>query len=76
MTANKSNFTYMKTKLFVLLIVFFTQFAIAQEVNCGAKEKQLSQFITDIDYKKANDVWNELKIECPSFSENEYILGN
>ena len=76
MTANKSNCTYMKTKLFVLLIVFFTQFAHTQEVNCTAKEKQLSQFITDNDYKKANEIWNDLKIACPSFSENEYLLGN
>ena len=65
----------MKTKLFILFVVF-TQFASAQEVNCATKENQLSQFIIDNDYKKANDIWNEIKFECPSFSEKKYLLGS
>lgn len=66
----------MKTKLFYLLCIFSTFFANAQKENCGTKEKQLSQFITENDYKKANEVWNEIKVECPSFSENVYLQGN
>ncbi|MEI7508597.1 MAG: hypothetical protein WCJ62_03950 [Flavobacterium sp.] len=66
----------MKTKVFFLLYMFLTFFASAQKENCGTKEKQLSQFIAENDYEKANEVWNEIKVECPSFSENVYLLGN
>ena len=66
----------MKTKFFILFIVFFTQFAKAQEANCAEKENQLSQFINNKEYKKANNTWSEIKLSCPSFSEKEYLLGS
>ena len=65
----------MKTKLFVFFLVF-SQFAIAQELNCAEKENQLTQFITNKDFKKANETWNDIKLSCPSFSEKQYILGS
>ena len=65
----------MKTK-FVLLVIFCTLFAKAQVNNCAEKEKQLSQFITDKDFKKANETWKDINFSCPSFSEKEYLLGS
>ena len=65
----------MKTKLFVFFLVF-SQFAIAQELNCAEKENQLTQFITNKDFKKANETWNDIKFSCPSFSEKQYLLGS
>jgi tetratricopeptide (TPR) repeat protein len=66
----------MKTKLLLLFLVVFSHFAKAQEVNCAAKEKQLSQYITDKDYTKAFEVWNEVKVSCPAFNENIYLLSS
>ncbi len=66
----------MKTKLYVLLVIFSTPFAKAQVTNCAEKENQLSQFITNKDYKKANETWNDIKLSCPSFSEKQYLLGS
>ena len=66
----------MKTKLFILFIVIFSSLAKAQEVNCGEKEKQLNQYLTDNENKKALDLWEEVKISCPSYSEKNYLLGN
>ena len=66
----------MKTKLFILFIVIFSSLAKAQEVNCGEKEKQLNQYLTENENKKALDLWEEVKISCPSYSEKNYLLGN
>ena len=66
----------MKTKLLLLFIVVISHFAKAQEVNCAAKEKQLSQYIIDKDFANAFEVWNDVKVSCPSFSENIYVLSS
>lgn len=64
----------MKTKLIALFLFVFSQFAIAQEVNCAEKENQLSKFITDKEYKSADEVWNEIKTSCATYNENIYLL--
>ena len=66
----------MKKKLFILFIVIFSSFAKAQEVNCEEKEKQLNKYLTDNENKKALELWDEVKISCPSFSEKNYLLGS
>jgi len=66
----------MKTKLFFLLVLVFSHFANAQEVNCGDKESQLSKYVVDQEYTKALDVWNDVKVSCPKYSERIYALGN
>jgi tetratricopeptide (TPR) repeat protein len=66
----------MKTKLFILFVVLFSSFAKAQEVKCGEKEKQLNQFLTDNENKKALELWEDVKISCPAYSEKIYLLGN
>lgn len=65
----------MKAKLFLLLLVICS-FVNAQEKNCVDKEKQLAQFLSDNENKKALDLWNEVKVSCPDYSENLYSLGN
>ncbi len=66
----------MKTKLFILFIVVISSFANAQEVKCAEKEKQLNQYLTDNENKKALEAWEDVKISCPSFSEKIYLLGS
>lgn len=64
----------MKTKLILLFVVVFSQFANAQEVNCAEKENQLRKLITDKEYKKADEVWNEMKGSCATYNESVYLL--
>ena len=66
----------MKTKLLILFVIVFSSFANAQEMNCGEKEKQLNEYLTDNENKKALDLWDEFKNFCPSYSEKIYLLGN
>lgn len=66
----------MKTKLLILFVIVFSSFAKAQEMNCGEKEKQLNEYLTDNENKKALDLWDEFKNFCPSYSEKIYLLGN
>ena len=66
----------MKTKLLILFVIVFTSFVKAQEMNCGEKEKQLIQYLADNENKKALDLWDQVKLSCPSYGENLYILGN
>jgi len=65
----------MKARLMLLFIVVFFQFVKAQEVNCAEKENQFSQFVSDKDYVKAYDLWNEVKVSCPKENEKIYLLG-
>lgn len=65
----------MKTKLFFLFVLLFSQVAKSQEVNCLEKENQLSKFITDNEFQKAYVLWNESKVSCPNVSEKIYSLG-
>jgi tetratricopeptide (TPR) repeat protein len=66
----------MKTKLLILFVIVFSSFVNAQEGKCSEKEKQLNQYLTDSENKKALEVWEDVKVSCPSFSEKIYILGN
>ena len=66
----------MKTKLLFLIVIVCSSFAKAQDVNCEGKEKQLAQYLTDNENKKALDLWDEVKKLCPSYSEKNYLLGN
>ena len=65
----------MKAKWFLLLLIL-SSFVNAQEKNCADKEKQLVQYLSDNENKKALDLWNELKVSCPDYSESLYTLGN
>ena len=58
----------------MLFIVVSSQFAIAQDINCGEKENQLSKFVAEKEYKKADEVWNEIKTSCTTYNENIYLL--
>jgi len=64
----------MKTNLIVLFVLVFSQFAIAQEVNCAEKESLLNKFVINKEYQKASDVWNEVKVSCATSNENIYLL--
>ena len=66
----------MKTKLFFLFVLVFSHFAKAQEVNCNDKESQLRKYVVDQEYSKALEAWNEVKISCPKYSEQIYLLGS
>jgi tetratricopeptide (TPR) repeat protein len=66
----------MKTKLLILFVIVFSSFVNAQEGKCSEKEKLLNQYLTDSVNKKALEVWEDVKVSCPSFSEKIYILGN
>lgn len=66
----------MKTKLFFLFVLVFSHFAKAQEVNCNDKESQLRKYVVDQEYSKALEVWKEVKISCPKYSEQIYLLGS
>lgn len=63
----------MKINLLFLLALVFSSFAFAQEVKCGEKELQLSQYIADNDHKKAIELWKDLKTSCPNYSEKIYL---
>jgi len=66
----------MKTKLLLLFVIVFSSFANAQEAKCGEKEIQLNKYLADSENKKALELWEDIKVSCPSFSEKIYILGN
>ena len=66
----------MKTKLLILFVIVFSSFANAQEAKCGEKEIQLKKYLADSENKKALELWEDIKVSCPSFSEKIYILGN
>jgi hypothetical protein len=62
-------------KLCLLVSVFFTGILFSQEINCLEKQKQLSSFISDKDYKQANLILSEIKSACSSKSEDFFSLG-
>lgn len=66
----------MKAKLIFLLVVVFSYYAKAQEMNCGEKGNQMSKYIANKEYDKALAVWNDLKASCPTYSEQIYTLSS
>lgn len=66
----------MKAKLIFVLVVVFSYYAKAQEMNCGDKGNQMSKYIANKEYDKALGVWNELKVSCPTYSEQIYTLSS
>lgn len=66
----------MRAKLIFLLVVVFSYHAIAQEMNCGDKGNQMSNYIANKEYDKALEVWKELKTICPTYSEQIYTLSS
>lgn len=66
----------MKTKLFILFVICIFSFAKAQEKNCTEKQNQLSQFVTNQEYVKALDTWNEIKSSCTVINEKTYLVAS
>jgi len=36
----------------------------------------LRKYVVDQEYSKALDIWNEVKVSCPKYSEQIYLLGS
>jgi tetratricopeptide (TPR) repeat protein len=64
----------MKAKLIVLFVLVFSQLSIGQDLNCVEKENQLNKFVADKEYKKANELWSEIKSSCAKYNESLYVL--
>jgi hypothetical protein len=54
----------MKRKLIILLMIFAFQFGNAQETNCADKEGKFAKYLSESDYVKAKEVWNDIKMTC------------
>ena len=65
----------MKRKLIILLMIFAFQFGTAQETNCADKESKLAKYLSENDYIKAKEVWNDIKMTCLTSSEKSFQLG-
>lgn len=55
--------------------MFFYRNFVSQEIDCVEKQKQLSSFINNKDYKQANILLTEIKAFCSSKSEDFFVLG-
>jgi len=65
----------MKRILIILLMIFAVQIGIAQETNCADKESKLAQYLSESEYAKAIEVWNDIKMTCITSSEKAFQLG-
>ena len=59
----------------ILLLIFALQWSNAQETNCASKENTLEQYLKEKEYAKANEVFNDIKMNCLAQSEKSLQLG-
>ena len=65
----------MKTKILFFLFLFSSFFSNAQSTICQEKEEQLSVFISDKEFVKANELLIDIKTSCLKHSEKLYVLS-
>ncbi|WP_298393838.1 hypothetical protein [Flavobacterium sp.] len=59
----------------ILLLIFALQWSNAQETNCASKENTLEQYLKEKEYTKANEIFNDIKMNCLAQSEKSLQLG-
>lgn len=65
----------MKATLFFLIYLMSLSFVHSQEINCDEKQKELSEFVTNKEFKKATTLLSTLRSKCKNQSEEIYLLG-
>ena len=64
----------MKTKLYLLLLLFST-LTFAQDKICADKQLQLENYLKDKNFEKANSTWLDIKNSCAKYNEKNYLLA-